>query len=376
MRSEENNNSYLPANSLFKKSLIAAIGALFLMSVYAIYWMLMARQSEQGLNKWIAERRVEGINFDFQHLSFNGFPFRLGMHLDGVTIKNASTSMRPWSWHIPTISAWVSPWRPNHVWFDASGRQNLVIGSNTEQNNYKIKTVRLGGDVAFRGANRGKLNIKLVGLVFETAGLGPIQGRHSDLNLDWQFLLRPSGVREPFQFEFIIKGVELPYDFGPPLGTKLGILRLAGKFTGPRPHGPLIAALKRWRDAGGTIEISRFATEYGPLSLEIEGTLALDKQMQPLAALIARVEGYMDTVEALVDAELLQPNEGTAAKLALTIMAKRPEGRPAYVVTPLTVQNQILSAGNFNLLRLPAVRWDYLQGMVLSGDGKNAKLSP
>ena len=55
MRSEKNNNVCLSGNSLLKKSLIAATGMLLLMSVYAIYWMLMAWQSEQSLKNWILE---------------------------------------------------------------------------------------------------------------------------------------------------------------------------------------------------------------------------------------------------------------------------------------------------------------------------------
>ena len=376
MTIENNRKFYLPANSVLKKSLIAAIGMLFLMSVYAVYWMLMAWQSEQSLKSWIVERRVKGIEVSVRHLVFKGFPFRLGMDLEGVTIKNVNPSTRTWSWDIPRISSRVAPWRPSHVWFDASGSQNLVIGSNKGQKNYKIKTQRLAGDVVLKGPDHGQLNVNFGGVVFETAGLSLVQVRQSDINLDWHFQLRPNGVLEPFHFEFIINGVELPHDWRAPLGTKIGILRLAGKLTGPHPYGPLVAALKRWRDVGGTIEISRLATEYGPLNLEIEGTFALDKRMQPLAALIARAEGYIETVEALVDADLLQPNAGTAAKLGLSIMARRPEDRPAYVETPLTVQNQILSAGNVNVLHFPAVRWDQLQGLVLSGGGKNVRPSP
>ena len=139
MRSEKNNNAYLSGNSLLKKSLIAATGMLFLMSVYAIYWMLMARQSEQSLKNWILERRVEGIDFNVRYIKFKGFPFRLGMQLDDVTIKNVNTSMRTWTWYIPAISTWLSPWRPNHIWFDASGGQNLVIGSTKKQKNIKLK---------------------------------------------------------------------------------------------------------------------------------------------------------------------------------------------------------------------------------------------
>lgn len=336
----------------------------------------MAWQSEQSLKNWILERRVEGIDFNVRHITFKGFPFRLGMQLDDITIKNVNTSTRAWTWYIPAISIWLSPWRPNHIWFDASGGQNLVIGSIKEEKKYRIKTLRLGGDVRFKGANQGQIKINFAGFIFEAAGLGLIQVRQSDLNLDWQFLRGPNGVLEPFQFELIIKGLELPHNWRPPLGTKIGMFRLAGKLTGPRPRGPLIAALRRWRDAGGTIEISRLATEYGPLNLEIEGTFALDKRMQPLAALIVRAEGYIDTVEALVEAGLLQPNEGTAAKLGLSIMARRPEDRPAYVETPVTVQDQTLSVGNVKLLHLPAVHWGPLKGLVLSGDGKNTRLSP
>jgi len=146
--------------------------------------------------------------------------------------------------------------------------------------------------------------------------------------------------------------------------------------SGPWPGGALTQALTQWRDAGGTLDVSRFSIEHGPLKLQAEGTAALDVRLQPQAAFTVRAEGYLDTVEALVKAGLMRPRDGTAVKLVLTVIAKRPAGRAPFVETPLTLQGQVLSAGDLRLLRVPPIQWDRLRGLTLPGGAESAKVTP
>ena len=323
--------------------------------------MLIVREVEQELNQWALENQVEGVGFNFRSMEFSGFPFTLSLKLEGVTIGINSSKLDNWSWNIHEIKAWVSPWLPDHVWFDASGKQELVINSNEAEKRYTITSAEIGGDINFISDTQGFMNIRAGDLSIKRMGFNPSRIQRSDINLDWHFHRELDGATEPIKFRFQLKDMRLPDIWAQPFGTKLEIIELAGKLSGSLKQGPFMSTLEGWRDAGGTIEISDFVARYGPLDLKIKGTLALDKRMQPIGALVARAEGYMDLVDALVDTDLIRPGAGTAIKLALSIIAKRSENRPDYVKIPLTIQNQRLSVSNFSLLRLPTLNWHPLQ---------------
>ncbi|MEK9725680.1 MAG: DUF2125 domain-containing protein, partial [Rhodospirillaceae bacterium] len=120
--------------------------------------------------------------------------------------------------------------------------------------------------------------------------------------------------------------------------------------------------LLNWRNGGGTLEITAFAVAHGPARLSGSGTFALDAEMQPEGAATARIEGFNETVDALVQVGILQPGAATAAKLVLTVMAKRPAGQAPYVEAPLTLQDRKLSIDRLTLLRAPRVDWTRVLG--------------
>ena len=90
-------------------------------------------------------------------------------------------------------------------------------------------------------------------------GLLPTKIKDSEFNIDWQLNRELDGVKEPFQFEFQLKEMELPHNLAQPFWKKLESLQLVGKLTGPLMSGLGASALEGWRDAGGTIEITKFA---------------------------------------------------------------------------------------------------------------------
>jgi hypothetical protein len=143
-----------------------------------------------------------------------------------------------------------------------------------------------------------------------------------------------------------------------PLGGDLTRAALTAKLIGTLEAGPWPEALDRWRDAGGTIEVTRLQLLYGPLTLTADGTLALDKAEQPIGAFNARIVGASRTVDALRQRGLIEDMNSVAAKVMLGLMARKPlDGGEPVVAIPLTLQDRTLHAGPIALAVIPEIRW-------------------
>src|SRR5262249_30973559 len=77
--------------------------------------------------------------------------------------------------------------------------------------------------------------------------------------------------------------------------------------TGPLPWGGTPDALTRWRDAGGTLELRQIAVAWSGLTLDGDGTAALDDQMRPEGVLTLRLDGLQPTLQRLTEEGALPP---------------------------------------------------------------------
>ncbi len=350
-----------------KRGLVGFVGFAVLLGLYLGYWKLMAGQLDAGLDGWIADRQADGYRIRIDKRVLDGFPTRLRLRLEGIEI--AGGDAKPWQWRAPRASASAPPWRLGRVDFDIDGVQRLREGAGGQARDTFISAERFGGSVGVVGKGGADLRLVVDGLVAERSKARFAASRRLDLDLAWRPL---NGAREgasPLRFDLGIDGGTLPSAWTTPIGRRIETLRLRGRLSGPLAGGALEPALAAWRDAGGTLEIEQMSVTLGPLKFEAKGTAALDAQMQPEAAFSARAEGYLRTVDALVAARLMRPGEGTAAKLVLTVLAKRPAGRPDYLEAPLTLQDRTLSVGALRLMRLPRLDWSRLGDLRLPGGG-------
>ena len=142
------------------------------------------------------------------------------------------------------------------------------------------------------------------------------------------------------------------------LATTSQRIDLAAAVEGRLQPGRPSESLAIWRDAGGVLQIQRFAADWGPLAVTAEGTLALDGQMQPLFAGTATVRGYSEAIDALVQARMMAPNQATGAKIALAAMAKpADDGGPPAAKLPITIQDGFLFVGPLKLAQMPRIVW-------------------
>ncbi|MGH7126258.1 MAG: DUF2125 domain-containing protein, partial [Stellaceae bacterium] len=87
------------------------------------------------------------------------------------------------------------------------------------------------------------------------------------------------------------------------------------------------------------------------------GTIALDRELQPIGGFTGAIEGYDQILTALVQSGRMRSGDAGLARLALTILAKAgPDGRPQ-ISTSFTIQNGQMFLGPAKLGPAPRLAW-------------------
>ena len=95
----------------------------------------------------------------------------------------------------------------------------------------------------------------------------------------------------------------------------------------------------------------------GSLKSYGDGTLALDKKLQPLVAMSANFGGIMQTIDGLEKKGYIGSKKALLAKVMLSLFSKNAVDPDDAISLPLTIQDQKLSVGPVSLMHLPEISW-------------------
>jgi hypothetical protein len=341
-----------------KRWVMAAGAVLVLAAAYSGYWFWLARQLNRDLDAWIGAWRALGYRIDAARAGVSGFPLALRLDIGDLTIASPPAP-RHWTWTklVGLTLLEVEPWRPLvvAVTFSGSHRLELADGPMT-------RTLELSAR-----AGTAVIDLAPAGQA-EQLALGASDIRMSEPGVDATTIgsahviarLPPTPpvdhTESSADFDFALDDVMLPPTQAGPLGSRIATIEFRGRLMGSVPMGRLGQSLARWREAGGTVELTRVDGAWGPLGITASGTMALDQALQPVAAGTARVRGYAEAIDKAVAAGFMTPSEGLAAKLALGATAPPAAGGGAADV-PVTIQNGFLSVGPLPLLQMPHIEW-------------------
>ena len=150
----------------------------------------------------------------------------------------------------------------------------------------------------------------------------------------------------------------MPAVFALPFGPDVSRIVVEADLFGPLAPGPPEVALPAWRDAGGTIEVTRFGVRHGPLAADADGTLALDGALQPIGAFTLRSRGFLHLVASLSRRGAIGEGAARAAGLVLGALTRpAADGGPPVLSVPVTLQDRTVHVGPVALARWPPVRW-------------------
>jgi hypothetical protein len=287
-----------------------AIGLAALAGGYAIYWRLAAEALSEGIAQFIDERRAEGYRIEHGEISLGGFPAAIAVRVEAPV---AAAPNGRWRWSASAIELRAWPWRPRGLDIELSGRHDIA----SEGNRISLQAGAASIALALASSPATDSRSNGVGLVLRAADIALLEGSE------------------------------------PALGRAIPEVSIDGVVLGPMRGGK--SALGAWRDAGGTLDIGRLRFAWGPLTVEGDGTFALDEAMRPIGAMVARLSGYKAAIDRLVEAGVLSAHDGLAHKVALGAFAQPSPDGEAVAKVPVTLQDGLLYVGPIALAGLPAV---------------------
>lgn len=331
---------------------IGIAAALFAAAIgIAVAWHLSARALAEGVARWAAERRAEGYAVSYETSGVGGFPFALTLRLDRPVVEAPGGL---WRWEGPAVEGRAWLWSPLAMRVSAPGRHLLRTHRDGRDRIFDLDAREARGIVEIDRAGRferGELHLAEL-LAAEEGGPQVAVGA-ADLRAH---AAAPAVGLPVLAFALSAVEVSLPAEPRPALGRAVPLIEAEGEIRGPLPAGRAQAALTRWRDAGGVLDLARFRARWGPLDLDGDGTFALDEAMRPLGAATVALRGLSATLGRLVEAGVVPPREGGLAQALVAALARPPEGGgPPEVRVAVTLQDGYLFLGPVRLLALRPV---------------------
>lgn len=317
---------------------------------YAGYWYWLADRIDKGIDAWIAAEQGAGRTVDIRARRITGFPATMHFAFEGVLFDDPVHARRL---HVPALEGRMSPFELGRIDGSFTGPLAVDLGYGPAPGRYNLAAK--GNGLRVEPTDNGTLTVTLDGV--EVAGPPPLS--HASAA---KLAIRVARGTAPVNGAVGIDAdtLVLPRALATPLGDTLRYLKAEIEFKdAPPPDALTSAALEAWRSAGGDMEIRSLAFGHGDADVTANGTLALDEQLQPLAAFTAKVSGFKETLDALVIAGVVEPKDAGLAKMVLGFLASKPKngGKPE-LGAAVSIQDRVLSVGPVNLLRLPPIKWD------------------
>ncbi len=124
------------------------------------------------------------------------------------------------------------------------------------------------------------------------------------------------------------------------------------------PQESTQAEMAKWQKNVGEITVRDFLIQSGSVKIRGEGTVGLDRNLQPTALLPSEVTGHEEMISFLIKQKTIKPLVGAIALSALNGMTTIDETTgQKRVEFDVKIQNRQISLGPLNTLRLPEITW-------------------
>ena len=331
-----------------------------LAAAYTIYWYVAAGELRSAAERWREERRALGETVTWQDFAVGGFPFWLRATVTAP--QWARQDAAPWSWEAARVAARVRPWRFGRVELDLAGDHRFAWTDGARRLAYRGTAESLAALLEIEAGRPTAATFDLRGLRLDGGGeLGVLRLDEATGSLRRPAVPPADHLVAGWTVAFDGSGIALP---APPvlpalpLGQQVTRVVLDASILGAIPPGPLDAGLARWRDDGGTVEVRHIRLDWGPLSIQGDGTLALDAALQPLGAFSARAQGFFEAIYILRKQGQVDSQAANTARLVLGVMSRpSPGGGAPTIALPVSIQNRTVFAGPVAVARLNPIVW-------------------
>jgi hypothetical protein len=332
--------------------LIAVAVLVVVLGGYSVFWFVVAGRIENGIGEWAESMRPHDVDLSWRTIRVGGFPLSFRAEAQEVLLRDPALA-GPAEVRVPHLSAAARPWN-FRVWRLAAPEGLTATFGSPEKTVAKLTAREATGTVAPGADDGGTVQIGLDDAALD-AGVR-VAARRVELSLALPPHPPQSAEERAIAVAAAVRDLSVPV-VPAPLRNPLDEVTVAAALMGPVPTAPPKQAAAAWRDAGGTLELERVALRWGTLAVSGSGTLALDAELQPIAALSGAIEGYDELISALIAGGRLRAGDAGLARMALGFLAKPgPGGRPQ-ITTPFTIQDGQMQLGPVRLGPAPRIPW-------------------
>jgi len=323
--------------------------AVVLAAAYTGYWYYLVGIIHKEMGPWVEARRADGLDIKWNAVKIGGYPFAVRLRFDGFDV--AAAKPLPYQMHAANISFSSAPWDLRHWHFNApdGARVELLLQSA----GFDAKT--LDGTVSVPIQPNGTGDIAATDLT----GRGAAQGMGVD---SVHVALKqpdspPKTDHDPaLLVSFDVQGAHLRAAPAP-FGTTIQDISATATVDGTIAPAPLPQMLDAWRKKGGAIELENAHLAWDRLDIDAQGTLALDDDLQPLAALTATVRGQNEMIDAAVSAGALPEGDAGMARIVLNMISQQGDDGRKQIQLPISAQNRRLYLGPAAIAKIPTIDW-------------------
>lgn len=315
------------------------IALLLVVGGYVFWWFHVADKMVELAENWKQQRLAEGYEVSHKPFVASGFPYRVRVTADAVTLSNPTHFQKPYI-NIESLWAVAQPWMINHIIFGVDGAMTGKWLEEKELRDLHLTTGSTLGSATFNLQGRMQtLALDLTDIVATpswrpplTANRLQVHGRPASGKAEdrgetgQQIAVRVDGMT--------VEGMD---DF--PLGKSIQQIAVSSVLQGTIEKLPSESSLSKWRDEGGFLDIQALDIQWGEGAIEGQGRLALDTEDRPIGTLKTQILGYEEILAALTTTGKIDPNAARMIGFALSqLSTKDAEGR-SFIKMPLSAQD-------------------------------------
>jgi len=334
--------------------LVVVVLLLVLLGGYSAYWLVVARWVTDGIAAWAQTERAERVDAVWERIGVAGFPFVCRVELESAVLRDGRLTPSP-ELRIPTLSASARPWDITSWRLMAPAGLSALLAGGGERPPLKLAVHTAAGVLIADREAGASLWLNLADVSAEGGEAVPIASADA-----WVILpAKPprSHVDPALGVALDLRRVQLPGTTSV-LNDTIDELAFGITVKGAVPSGKLAQAVAEWRDAGGTVELNNLHLNWGGVGATASGTIALDRELQPIGGFSGTIAGYDQILTGLVQSGRMRAADAGLARLALAMLAKAgPDGRPE-IKTAFTIQNGQMFLGPAKLGKAPRIAWE------------------
>jgi len=306
--------------------------------VHGIYWWLAAGEMRQAVESWAEDWRAKGYQVTHGKLSVGGYPLHVQSVLPYPSVQDPGNA---WSWQAEGLRLQTKLWDPTRYEMTIRGDQAATVPINGRPVAMTITTASsvLFANFSVTGQFRsGSIHINdLKGSAPDLAAT--VLARRLVIELELPDHSPIDHTDPAGDVTIIADELTLPEAYAGPLGPNMDRVSMRFNALGPLKRGDLRTVLADWRDSGGIVEVPWLRGEWGPLTVDANGTVTLDERFRPLAAFESAFGGLSPTLDALTDAGMIKEKNARIVKLGLVLLSSTSSSGKPVIKLPLSIQD-------------------------------------